>query len=161
MMNAHTRKRLTNAFVSSMLGLQLSKFELEEICRAFEMCDPAVSELGRVLRDVAARLGDQQASRKIADSHPTQASTMRNVDIAYEVVRRRRLSRERILNLIRRVAPKTALPVKHHTSTYDLLAEFFSLAPPYLAQEFLEMLNGSRPSTSGDHYLDAITKAAH
>jgi len=159
-MKPNTRKRLTRIIASALLAGEFTRAEAEEIASAFEFSDELLRDVGRIYRDIFRRTevdGDAKAIPETTDPRRVRVSML--VDMAYEAVQRRRMSREELLHEMGRIDPharyalgNAKLPVR------EILYLFFADAPTDQAMRLLDRLGPSSTTSSSvtDKYLDAI-----
>jgi hypothetical protein len=160
-MKTSLRKRTSELIVSAIISGGFTSNEIEEITTAFEQGDYSFRNLGSLIRDIARRLEFDQVHERQFPKYNVEPSNLTLADIAYAVVRRRRLSRDEVLKLVQRVDPHIySLLRRREGSVINLLVTFFDLASRSTAEGLLNLLDAANLESSSlkDPYLEAITK---
>lgn len=158
-MRSTTRKRLIRLITSALISGDFSRNEVEEIALALESGD-VLSDVATIFREVFWRIEIENDAKSPADdSDFTNYRAQRYADLVYDVVQRRRMSREELLNLMKRVDSNAGFALKSvKVPIRQLLFLFFSQAPQNKVSRFFDLLGvpfSDEPAT--DKYLDAIT----
>ena len=158
-MKPNLRKRVSELIVSGILSGGFTSSELDEICVAVDTGEYSFRGLGRVIRDITRRLANTHSDD--AFSPMDERLSLRLADLAYAVVRRRRLARDEVLKLIQRVDPAMHSLLRRREGTlFDLLVHFFERASRSSAERLLNSLDAdaSELVSPKDEYFEAITR---
>lgn len=147
-MRQTTRERamrvLLAAFVSSDLTIQ----ELEELHK-YVLNSPAfLADLSLALKDVVRRLRAQEPRKEIVGRYTA-------IDQALASVKRRRLSKAALLEMMRAASPDADdSNLARRSSAREMISAYLAIASPIQRAMFLDMLGASRAPE--DAYLKGI-----
>jgi hypothetical protein len=148
-----TRKRFVRAFLSSILASEMTEKELMEIISEFPY-DPELNlEIRQGLNSI---LGVLSTTHVPAEEH-TQFSFNDPLESAYAKVKKRRLSKENLLETIRLVIGSKGLRTYSGSNTVrEMLDRFFSVSTQSEQELFLELLDYGK--SKDDAFLQGIIR---
>lgn len=147
-MNNRLRQRTIKNFIASVLMSDLSEMEIDEIAKELMRGD-----LGREIGEILKEMVMISAKSFDLNQHINRSDPSVHAYEAYEIAKRRRLSKKALSNLMVTASPH--LPKRFYASEMplkDFLERYFEIVPVSEAAFFLNILNGE-PS---DPYLKGI-----
>lgn len=141
--------------LAALIGSTLSMRELQYAAEQIQSGSKFSWALSKMLRHVSDQIGQNYQDRPHYDEDRNDGLSGLS-DLAIEIVKRRRLSKERVLNMIADVAPKGALSrIDPNDPMKAILEQFLSSASQASAEKFLRKLG---VTIGHDPYLTGINR---
>ncbi len=154
-MKFETRRKMMQALIDAITKSKFTESELREFENELAHNSAFLSDFSVLLRSVIDNATYQKASGK-------PISYSNNLDprspwhqIAYEKIKKKRLSKNKVLEIMRFVAPYHRSKSIRNMPMYDLLDDFFNTTSQSAADEFLNALG---VKNQNDEYLKGIIK---
>lgn len=153
-MEDKVEERLIRLILSSILSSDFTRRELRSISKSLNRDDSEFSSrLARTISDTLKSLDDNLSPQKnIPDAQPTKNS--RNIEQTLSIIKRKRLSKHKILLLINRISPSMTNYLSEGSSMREILNDYFSQESFDKINLFFSQLNSE--SALGDDYLEGI-----
>jgi hypothetical protein len=150
-MQPRTRHRLIRSIVAALMQSDLTVEELREL--ADELATESFGrDLGAMLRDVLFTVREAEVGK--SNKREREVGQLSVEAIAMEIVRRRKLPRKVVVDLILRVSPRFRSQQAVRSGTISgMLRKFFQTSAPHEQNEFLNLLD---KGTAEDPYLRGI-----
>jgi len=142
-------------FLAALIGSTLSVRELQYAADQIQSSSKFSWALTKMLRNVSDEISQNYRDRPRYDEVGSDGFSGLS-DLAIEIVKRRRLSKERVLNMIADAAPKGVLSrINPNDSMKAILEQFLASASQASAEKFLIKLG---VTIGHDPYLTGINR---
>ena len=150
-MQPRIRGRLVRNIVAALMQSDLTTSELREL--AEELASGRFGrDIGVLLRDVLFSVQDAETGK--ANKREREVGELSIEAIATEIVRRRKMPKKAVLELIMKVSPRSSPQELVRAGTIsDLLRKFFQTSSPHEQSKFLSILDSG---SAEDPYLKGI-----
>lgn len=150
------RERIFRELVSSIVGSRLKASELRELAELLQSDMSFSRDVARTIYEVSLRISpqDQLGFSDFAESvEPSSDGGL--TDLAYSVVQRRRLSKDKLVSMFRDIAPDMRWSsLVRDMTVRDMISAFLSKSSTSQSQQFLSALG---MSVGEDPYLGGIS----
>ena len=137
-MQPRTRQRLVRSIVASLMQSDLTASELRELAEEFSE-GKLGREVGRFLREILFSVRDFENRKEHPRNNKLEASSIEA--LAHDVVRRRKISKRVLADMVTKVAPHLDPRSLGSAGTiHDMLERFFQQSSPRQHQDFINLL---------------------
>lgn len=151
-MKLNTRKRFFRAFVSSILASEMTEMELMEMLNELSYNPELNQEIKRGIKSALDILAKSSATEDHFMQHQDEP-----YDVMYEIIKKRRLSKNSVYEIIRMViGDRTSKYISENQTMREILASFYSFSSKREQERFIELLGYS--SGKDDSFLQGIIR---
>lgn len=156
-MDRYNREKIFREVLSAIIGSRLKSSELKMLADLLNSDGSFSYELGRMLYDVSKSMDPQLDMPWSQEPDSTNKSANSGlVDLAYNVVQRRRLPKSKLISLFHLAAPRSgSYSQNEDLPARELIRIFLERATTAQAQRFLQSLG---MDVAQDPYLGGISK---
>jgi len=155
-MKTKTRERAIRILLSSIIGSDLTAREMQELSEAFLRGSEFSQDLGIIIKNLALdlKVGFHITKQDASDNLEIQEFTLEE---AMEVIRRKRISKNKIVSLIRIISPKAGSyydSKREKMTVKQIIQKFYDAHGREQFYDFMSLvLRGDRTQ---DEYLKGI-----
>jgi len=152
----NNKERIFRELVASIVSSRLKASDLRELAELLTSDGSFSRDVARTIYDISYRISPQE---QLAFSDHAESGVVSSdgglTDLTYSIVQRRRMSKERLITIFRKIAPEVRWSSHlRDTSVREMIASFFKKATTVQAQEFLNELG---MEVEEDPYLGGIS----
>jgi len=152
-MNEKIEEHVLRLIISSILNSDLTMRELRDISKLLAGDDGFSLRLSNIINDILKSLNNNLSPRKnIKDSYLAEDNG--KIEKALSLIRRKRLSKNKVLSLIEEISPSMLHLSSNNYTMHEILDTYFNLESDYNIDLFFKRLNSAKLLV--DDYLRGI-----